>query len=128
MIHKNEVTLIGNIGKDAELKTFENGDQILRFSMATNREYKDGNGQTQSAVTWHNIVLRGKQIKYAKDRLKKGMLVYVQGEIRNRPYSKDNPAVITEIVGTAYVLDLSRQEASVPSSAEASAESDDLPF
>src|SRR5690349_6052202 len=97
MIYKNEVNLMGNLGRDPELKTFDNGDEILTFSIATNKEYKDKDGQAKSIATWHNIVLKGKQVKYAKDRLKKGTLVYVHGEMRNRPYGKDNPILITEV-------------------------------
>lgn len=110
MITKNEVTLIGNLGGDAELITFENGDQIVTFSLATNKEYTDKSGQPKSITTWHNVVLKGKQVAFAKEHLKKGMLVYVNGELRNRPYNKDSKISITEIVGVAYAFDIAKRE------------------
>ena len=81
----NKITLIGRLGKDAELKTLENGVQYSQLLLATDQSYKDGKGDWQKETTWHNItVWRDLATRYSA--LKKGDLVYVEGSVDIRSY------------------------------------------
>ena len=82
----NKVMLIGNLGKDPELKATPSGETIARFSLATTENWKDAQGQKQSKTEWHNIVVWGKQAELAEKYLRKGKQVLVEGRIRNREY------------------------------------------
>lgn len=85
----NKVTLIGRLGKDAELKTLENGVQYCHFSVATDQTWKDEKGDWQKATTWHNItVWRDMATRYGA--LKKGDLVFVEGSLEDRSYIDGN--------------------------------------
>lgn len=77
-----QVTLIGNVGKDdPQVITFNNGNTITKFSMATSRSWKDDQGQRQSKSTWHNIVVRGGQQGYVQQYIKAGSKIHLVGEI-----------------------------------------------
>jgi len=76
-----QVTLIGNVGKDPEVVTFNNGNSITKFSLATSRSWKDEGGQKQTKTTWHNIVVRGGQQGYVNNYVKAGSKLHVIGEI-----------------------------------------------
>jgi len=96
----NKVTLVGNLGRDPEVRTLENGSKVGTFSLATNESYKDKNDQWQNLTEWHNIVVwRGLAEKSERD-LKKGSLVYIEGKITHRKYQdKDgNDRYVTEVV------------------------------
>jgi single-strand DNA-binding protein len=81
----NKITLIGRLGKDAELKTLENGVQYSQLSIATDNNYKDAKGDWQKETTWHPItVWRDLATRYSA--LKKGDLVYVEGSVDIRSY------------------------------------------
>jgi single-strand DNA-binding protein len=98
----NKVTLIGNLGRDPEIRTLENGTKVGTFSLATNESYKDKNDQWQTITEWHNIVVwRGLADRAERD-LKKGHMVYVEGKITHRKY-QDKEGVertTTEIVAS----------------------------
>jgi single-strand DNA-binding protein len=82
----NKVMLIGNLGKDPEIKTTESGVPRAHFTLATNETYKDRNGQIQKNTEWHDIVLwRGlaDRAKY----LRKGMLIYLEGKLSHRKWT-----------------------------------------
>jgi single-strand DNA-binding protein len=100
----NKVTLIGNLGGDPELKTLEGGATVARFSLATNENYKDKNGEWQTQTEWHNIVVWRDQADRAAAQLKKGMMVYVEGKISYRKYQDQNgqDKYITDIVASSY--------------------------
>ncbi|MFI5134631.1 MAG: single-stranded DNA-binding protein [Chitinophagales bacterium] len=86
----NKVILIGNLGKDPEIRRFENG-MVANFSLATSEVYKDKNGNRTERTEWHNIAVWGKQAETAEKYLKKGSAVYIEGRIRSREYNdKDN--------------------------------------
>lgn len=84
----NKVIIIGTVGRDPEVKTFENGE-IVTFSLATNEGYKDKNGSLVEKTEWHNISIGIPNIcEVAKKYVKKGDIVYVEGKISSRQYEK----------------------------------------
>lgn len=97
----NKVILIGRVGKDAEVKTFENGDKVASFSLATSqRGYKKADGtEVAERTEWHNVTVRGKNaVDFTEKWVKKGSGVKIEGEIRYRKYDKDGETrYITEI-------------------------------
>ncbi len=95
----NKVTLIGNLGKDAEVQTLETGVAVARFSLATNENYKDKNGEWQKQTEWHSITVWRELAERCK-ALKKGMLVFVDGKVTYRKYTdKDGvERTVTDIV------------------------------
>ena len=83
----NKVMLIGNLGRDPELKTTPSGQQVARFSVATTENWKNQAGEKQSKTEWHNIVVWGKQAEIAEKYLRKGKQVLVEGRIQYREYT-----------------------------------------
>lgn len=81
----NKVTLIGNLGKDPEIRALENGVNRANFTLATNENYKDRNGNWQKSTEWHEIIMWRSMAERAKI-LKKGMLVYVEGKLTHRKW------------------------------------------
>jgi single-strand DNA-binding protein len=121
----NKVMLIGNLGKEPELKTFENGS-LCRFPIATSESYK--NKQTGEKVTtteWHTIVLRNGLAEVADKYLTKGAKVFIEGKIKTRSWEKEGEKkYATEVHGYTMEMLGSKQEAeeAVPM------QDDDLPF
>lgn len=103
---KNKVILIGNLGKDPETRSLENGAKVSTFSIATSETYKDKAGEKVTNTTWHNLVLWRGLADVAEKYLKKGALIYVEGKIANRSYeAKDGTKrYITEIVVGELVM------------------------
>ncbi len=96
----NQVTLIGRVGQDPEIKHMENGVMVGRFSLATNERYQDKSGEWIDQTEWHNVVVWRWLAEKAEKQLKKGNLVYVEGKVTYRKY-KDKEGVersITDIV------------------------------
>lgn len=81
----NSVTLIGNVGQDPEVKTFDNGGKIASFSLATNKKYKKGN-EVVTDTQWHRIVIVGGAVDVVKKYVKKGDKLAVQGELTHRKH------------------------------------------
>ena len=79
----NNITIIGNLGKDAELKRTPNGAEYAVFSVATSDNYKDRNGEWQSETEWHYVKVWGKSAERASQQLKKGAKVYVEGKLKS---------------------------------------------
>lgn len=96
----NKVILIGNLGKDPELRYTPSGQPTASFSLATTERWTDKNGQRQERTEWHNIVAWGRLAELANQYLKKGRPVYIEGRITNRSWDdKDgNKKYRTEIV------------------------------
>ncbi len=96
----NRVILLGNLGKDAELSYLPSGQAVSKFSLATNRRYKDKNGELKDETEWHNIVLWGKTAESLSKYLIKGKQIYVEGRIKSRTWEgKDgNKHYSTDIV------------------------------
>lgn len=130
----NKVILIGNLGKDPELRYTPNSKAVATFSLATTEKWKDKEGQFQEKTEWHNIVAWGKQAEICKEYLKKGSSVYVEGRLQHRSYDdkEGNKKYITEIVARLVQM-LGRKgeakEEPVSQDLESSAaEEEDLPF
>ena len=104
MFSLNRMTAFGNLGDDPEIRTFQSGDRIAKFSVGTNDSYKDREtGEYVKTVEWHSVVVRKESlIKQIEKHLKKGSSVYVEGKLQKRSYQDNkHPDVkhyITEIV------------------------------
>ena len=83
----NKVMLIGNLGRDPELKVTPSGQALARFSVATTETWKNPQGEKQSKTEWHNIVVWGKQAEIAEKFLRKGKQVLIEGRIQYREYT-----------------------------------------
>lgn len=86
----NKVTLIGNVGKDPEVKHLESGQVVARFSVATNENYKDKEGNWQKQTEWHTVTCWREMAKNAESYMRKGRLVYIEGRLRTRKYTDAN--------------------------------------
>lgn len=103
---KNKVILIGNLGKDPETRTLDSGKKVTHFTLATNDEYKNGEGEKVSETAWHNIVAWNGLAEIAGKYLKKGKQVALEGRIAYKTY-EDKKGVtrnVTEIVLTELML------------------------
>ena len=78
----NRVILVGHLGKDPEVKHFDKGASVAKFSLATSESYKDKAGNKVDQTEWHNIEVWGELAKIAEQYLKKGKLVYVEGSLK----------------------------------------------
>lgn len=88
MAYLNRATLIGNIGKDPEIKTLQNGRKFVSFSLATSKRYRDNNGEQKEETQWHNIVIWGKTAEtFENIGIVKGTQLYIEGEISNRSWT-----------------------------------------
>ena len=96
----NKVILIGNLGKDPELRYTPGGQPVATFSLATTERYNDKNGQRQDKTEWHSVVAWGKLAELVNQYLKKGRSAYIEGRITTRSWDdKDgNKKYKTEIV------------------------------
>jgi len=102
----NRVTLIGNCGKEPEYKQLEDGTPVAKIALATTEIYRLKNGETQSRTDWHTIILWRGLAGLAKEYVRKGSLLYVEGKLRNRQYDdKDGvKKYVTEIVAEQVIL------------------------
>ena len=96
----NKVILLGNLGRDPELRFLPNGDAVCNFSIATTDSWKDKAGEKQEKTEWHNIVMYRKLAEIAGEYLKKGRPVYLEGRLQTRKWqTKDGQdRYTTEIV------------------------------
>ncbi len=78
----NKVILVGNLGRDPELRYTAQGTPVCSFSLATNERFKDRNGETQDRTTWFKVTLWGRQAETASQYLQKGRPVYIEGRLR----------------------------------------------
>lgn len=141
----NKVILIGNVGKDPEVKYLESGVPVARFTLATSESYKDKDGTRQSRTEWHNIVLWRGLAEIAEKYVKKGNPLFIEGKITNRSYEQNGVTkYFTEIVGnemrmlgskndnnnqsTAYNQSAAPQAKSENTQFNEPSENDDLPF
>jgi single-strand DNA-binding protein len=102
---KNSVRLVGNLGTDPEVKSFENNRKLAKIAIATNETYKNDKGEKITDTQWHNLVLWGAQAKLAEDLLKKGDEIAVEGKLASRSYvDKDgNKRYVTEVVVNEFL-------------------------
>ena len=96
----NKVIIIGNLGKDPEVKYLQNGTAAAKFSVATSESWKDKNtGQQKEETEWHNVSILGKLAEIAGEYLKKGSKVYIEGKLKTRKWKdqQGNDKYMTEI-------------------------------
>lgn len=108
----NKVILIGNLGKDPEIRRLESGAAVANFPIATSESYTDRNtGQRIENTDWHNIVLWRGLAEIAEKYLKKGQKVYIEGKLKTRSWQdkEGNTRYTTEVVGDNMTM-LSRAE------------------
>jgi single-strand DNA-binding protein len=97
----NKVILVGNLGKDPEVRSLEGGAKVASFSLATNEIFKGKDGNKVEQTEWHNIVVWRGLAELAEKYLKKGSQIYLEGKIKTRSWDdkEGNKRYITEIVG-----------------------------
>lgn len=87
MASLNKIILIGNAGRDPEVRTFPNGGQVCNVSIATTEKWKDKiSGETREATEWHNLVFAERLAEIAGQYIRKGTQIYVEGQVRSRKY------------------------------------------
>lgn len=144
MAYLNRATLIGNIGKDPEIKTLQNGRKFVSFSLATSKRYRDNNGEQKEETQWHNIVIWGKTAEtFENIGIVKGTQLYIEGEITNRSWTDQTTGqkrYTTEINASTFQILSSRnthgtfgngasqQTRPQPQQAYNASDEDDLPF
>lgn len=103
---RNKVQLIGRLGQDPQIITFDDGNQIANFSMAVDDSYTDKEGKKVERTYWHNIVVRGSLVKVVEQWVSKGKEIAIEGKLTNRSYDdKDgNKRWITEVVCSELLL------------------------
>ena len=123
----NKVILIGNLGKDPEVRYLDSGVAVANLSLATSENYKNKEGERVTQTEWHDVVLWRGLAEVAEKYLKKGSSIYVEGKLRtNKWVDKDeNTRYKTEILADKLTMlgKSNSQESSIESSSE-----DDLPF
>jgi single-strand DNA-binding protein len=103
----NKVILIGNLGRDPEVRSTPSGQPVASFTVATSRRWRDKNGQKQEQTEWHNIVVWGKQAEIAGQYLTKGKQVYIEGRLQTRSWDDRNTGekkYRTEIVCDSFQM------------------------
>ena len=140
MASVNKVILIGNLGRDPEIRTTPQGTSLARFSVATSTTWKDASGAKQERTEWHDVVAWEKLAQICGEYLHKGKMVYVEGSLQTRSWEDQNgqKRYKTEIKAQNVVMlspPRDRTEASRPAAKEESeaaepvaAYDDDVPF
>ena len=96
----NKIFIIGNLGKDPEVRFIDSGKAVAKFPVATSEKWTDSDGNKQERTEWHNVVVWGKQAETCGQYLEKGRQVFIEGSVRTRSYD-DKEGVkryMTEIV------------------------------
>ncbi len=86
MASVNRATILGNLGRDPELRFTQGGEPVCNFSVATNEKWKDKSGELQERTEWHRIVVWGKVAEHCAQYLSKGRSVYIEGQIQTREW------------------------------------------
>lgn len=130
----NKVILVGNLGKDPEIRHLEGGAAVANFTLATSESYKDKSGARQEQTEWHNVVVWRGLAEIAEKYLKKGMTIYIEGKLRTRSWDdkEGHKRYSTEIVGDTFTI-LSKKENNPSAGNDDGNQSgskvgDDLPF
>jgi len=102
----NKVILVGNTGKDPEIRHLDKGVAVASFSLATSETYKNKNGEKISNTEWHNLVLWRGLAEFAEKYVKKGTQLYVEGKLRTRSWDdkEGNKRYTTEVVADVVQL------------------------
>jgi len=106
MASVNKVILVGNLGRDPEVRYMPNGEAVCNFSIATTDSWKDKSGSKQERTEWHNIVMYRKLAEIAVEYLKKGRPVYVEGSLQTRKWQDKEGAerYTTEIIANSMQM------------------------
>jgi len=127
----NKVILLGNVGKDPEIRSTAGGTMVAQFGLATSERAKDPQGNWTDKTEWHNIVAYGKLAEIIRDYVKKGSKLYVEGRLQTRNWDDKEHAgrkvYRTEIIGNDISLLSGREEGSGGSRASSSASYDQRP-
>ena len=97
----NKVTLLGRLGKDPEVRNFQNGGKVVNFSVATSERYKDRDGNQQEKTEWHNVAVFNEKLgEIAEKYLRKGAQVYLEGQLQTRKWQDQSgqDRLTTEVV------------------------------
>ncbi|MDR3286776.1 MAG: single-stranded DNA-binding protein [Prevotellaceae bacterium] len=96
----NKVMIIGNAGKDPELRHLDNGVSVVTLPVATTERYKDKNGDTKEQTEWHNVVFWRQLAEFAEKYVRKGSQLFIEGRLRTRNWEDQsgNKKYVTEIV------------------------------
>jgi single-strand DNA-binding protein len=86
----NKVILVGNLGRDPEVRSTPSGQPVASFTLATSRKWKDKSGQRQEQTEWHQIVVWGRQAEVAGQYLTKGKQIYLEGRLQTRSWDDKN--------------------------------------
>lgn len=102
----NKVMLIGNLGRDPEMRYTPSGRPVTTFSMATNRSWKTSDGERRTETEWFNIVAWGSLAEICNQYLKKGNQVYIEGRLQSRSWEDDDNVKhqTTEVVAKEMVM------------------------
>lgn len=128
----NKVILVGHLGGAPESRYMPSGSAVANFTLATNESWRNSEGSTEERTEWHRCVLFGKTAETAKEYLKKGQLIYLEGRLRTRNW-EDKDGVkryTTEVIGDSFTM-LGRKGAGVEQDSGGSPDAggdDDLPF
>ena len=108
----NKVILVGRLGRDPETRYMPSGDAVTNFSIATDEQWRDRNGERQTRTEWHNITLFGKLGEIASQYLRKGSQVFIEGRIQSRKYNgKDGiERIAYDIIGSEMKMLGSRND------------------
>lgn len=101
----NRATLLGNVGRDPEIRTLNNGDKVANLSLATSETWKDKNsGERQERTEWHRVTLWGNLAEIVEKYVRKGSRVYIEGQIETRKWTDQsgNDKYSTEIVARGF--------------------------
>lgn len=103
---RNKVQLIGNVGREPEIVNLESGKKLVKFSIATNENYKNGNGEKVTETQWHNVVAWGKTAELVEKYVNKGKEVGIEGKLTSRSWDdkEGNKCFITEVVCNELLL------------------------
>lgn len=112
----NKVLLIGNVGKDPEVRHLEGGASVATITLATTERFKDKSGTTKELTEWHTIVAWRQLADLAENYIRKGSQIYVEGRIRSRSYDDQNGVkrYVTEILADSIQLLGKKPESAVP--------------
>ena len=87
----NKVILVGNLGKDPEARSMNNGGEVVSFTLATSETWNDRDGNRQEKTEWHNVVIFNENLgKVAKNYLRKGQKAYIEGQLQTRKWTDQN--------------------------------------
>jgi len=135
-VHK--ITLVGYLGKDPDTKTLPSGSVVTNTSLATSERWKDKHGEKQERTTWFNLAFFGKLAEIAAEYLRKGSLVYVEGQVATRAWiSKQNGEAQSSLEVTVRELKIlggrqseprARSEDDEPAPKQQDEFDDDIPF